>query len=474
MRRAKIVCTLGPAVSSDEKLAALIDAGMNVARINMSHGTHEEHEVQFNRIRKLAEERDNPVAILADLQGPKIRLGVFKDHQPVELANGATFVITTDDIEGTAERASTTYKGLPGDSKVGDPLLIDDGKVTLRITNVTDTDVTTRVEVGGPVSDHKGINLPGVAVSVPALSEKDEEDLRWALRMGADWIALSFVRSAEDYEDVQRIMREENRFAPVIAKIEKPQAVENLVDIVGRFDAIMVARGDLGVDLPLEEVPMVQKRAIGLARRYARPVIVATQVFESMITNPRPTRAEASDCANAVLDGADAVMLSGETSVGDYPIEAVKTMASIIETTEKEGFALIDPMDYTPTSRSGVVTKSATQVAKILRATQLVALTQSGDAAHRLSRLRPETPLVALTPFDEVCRQLSLSWGVHAYKVPMFANSDEVILGTDKVLAARGLAKPGEAVVIVSGAPMGIAGTINQVQVHRIGELDNN
>ena len=320
MRRAKIVCTLGPATDSPEQVQALVDAGMNVARINRSHGRAEDQEEVIARIRQAAAASGRAVAVLVDLQGPKIRLGRFVDDQKVMLNKGDEFTITIDDVLGTVKRASTTFKGLPGDCRPGDRLLIDDGNVAVRVVAVTDTDVVTKVEVPGYVSNNKGINLPGVAVSVPALSEKDREDLRWALKIGADLIALSFVRDADDIKDVHEIMDEVGVRIPVIAKIEKPQAVENLFDIVSTFDGIMVARGDLGVEMPLEAVPLVQKRAIELARRQAKPVIVATQVLESMIQNPRPTRAEASDCANAILDGADAVMLSGETSVGAYPI----------------------------------------------------------------------------------------------------------------------------------------------------------
>ncbi|MDO5495746.1 MAG: pyruvate kinase, partial [bacterium] len=334
MRRAKIVCTIGPATESPEQIRALVDAGMDVARINASHGKHEGHEAVYQNVRTASRETGRAVAILLDLQGPKIRLGTFKDG-PIILNEGDIFTITAEDVEGTQEMASTTFKGLPGDCKPGDPLLIDDGKVMVRVVEVDGPRVITRVEVPGPVSNNKGINLPGVAVSVPALSEKDKDDLRWGLRLGVDAIALSFVRNATDVNDVHEIMADEGRFVPVIAKIEKPQAVDNLQEIVDAFDGIMVARGDLGVELPLEQVPLVQKRAIDLARRFAKPVIVATQVLESMITNPRPTRAEASDCANAILDGADAVMLSGETSVGAWPLEAVGTMARIIETTEE-------------------------------------------------------------------------------------------------------------------------------------------
>ena len=332
MRRAKIVCTMGPAVEADGKVEQLIAAGMNMARLNLSHGTYVEHQSRLDAVRSAAKKAGVPVAILVDLQGPKIRLARFANG-PHDLSRGDVFTITTDDIEGTKDRVGTTYKGLPGDCKAGDRILIDDGKVTVEVTSVTKTDVITKVIEPGAVSNNKGINLPGVAVSVPALSEKDIDDLRWGLKAGADFIALSFVRSADDIKDVHRIMDEEGIRVPVIAKIEKPQAVTNLPGIVAAFDGIMVARGDLGVELPIEDVPLVQKHCIELARDAAKPVIVATQMLDSMITNSRPTRAEATDCANAVLDGADALMLSGETSVGEFAIEAVETMARIIQKT---------------------------------------------------------------------------------------------------------------------------------------------
>src|SRR5690606_33470483 len=309
MRRAKIVCTLGPATDSYDRIKSLVDAGMDVARFNLSHGSHAEHEERYRRVRKAADETGRSVGVLADLQGPKIRLGHFTEG-PVLLERGDTFTITVEEgAEGDRHRCGTTYAGLADDVTPGDRILVDDGRVTLEVTAVDGPEVRTAVVEGGVVSAHKGLNLPGVAVSVPALSEKDTDDLRWALRVGADLIALSFVRSAKDYEDVLAVMKEEGRIVPVIAKVEKPQAVENLAEVVDAFDAIMGARGDLGVEMPLEQVPLVQKRAVELARQFAKPVIVATQVLESMITSPRPTRAEASDCANAVLDGADAVML---------------------------------------------------------------------------------------------------------------------------------------------------------------------
>ncbi len=346
---------MGPAVEAAGKVEQLIAAGMNMARLNLSHGSYAEHQSRMDAVRNAAKKAGVPIAVLVDLQGPKIRLARFTNG-PHELSRGDVFTITTDEIEGTKDRVGTTYKGLPGDCKAGDRILIDDGKVTVEVTSVTQTDVVTKVIEPGAVSNNKGINLPGVAVSVPALSEKDIDDLRWGLKAGADFIALSFVRSADDIKDVHRIMDEEGIRVPVIAKIEKPQAVANLEGIVAAFDGIMVARGDLGVELPIEDVPLVQKHCIELARDAAKPVIVATQMLDSMITNSRPTRAEATDCANAVLDGADALMLSGETSVGEFAIEAVETMARIIQKTEEGGLERIRPMINSPRTKGGAIT----------------------------------------------------------------------------------------------------------------------
>ena len=443
---------------------------MNVARINRSHGRAEDQEEVIDRIRSAAQASGRAIAVLVDLQGPKIRLGTFVNDQKVMLHKGDEFTITTDDVLGTVKRVSTTFKGLPGDCRPGDRLLIDDGNVAVRVVAVTDTDVVTKVEVPGYVSNHKGLNLPGVAVSVPALSEKDRGDLRWAIKIGADIIALSFVRSADDIKDVHDIMDEYGVRIPVIAKIEKPQAVDNLYDIVSAFDGIMVARGDLGVEMPLESVPLVQKRAIELARRQAKPVIVATQVLESMIQNPRPTRAEASDCANAILDGADAVMLSGETSVGAYPIEAVRTMARIIENVEDHGGDRIAPLGSDPQTRGGAITRAAAEMGDQLEVTHLVTFTQSGDTARRLSRLRSPIPLLAFTPLRSTRNQLSVSWGVTTYEVPEVSDTDEMVAQVDEVLQARHLARAGDEVIIVAGMPPGTPGSTNSIRVHIVGE----
>ena len=469
MRRAKIVCTIGPATETPEQLQALVDAGMDVARINRSHGKAEEHEAVIERVRKASATSGRAVAVLVDLQGPKIRLETFQDG-PQELKIGDTFTITTRDVPGTKELVGTTFKGLPGDCAPGDRLLIDDGNVAVRVLEVTDTDVVTRVEVPGMVSDHKGLNLPGVAVSVPALSEKDKEDLRWGIEQDADFIALSFVRSADDIKDVHEIMDEMGKRIPVIAKIEKPQAVEALEEIVEAFDGIMVARGDLGVEMPLEAVPLVQKRAIELARLAAKPVIVATQVMDSMIKNPRPTRAEASDCANAILDGADAVMLSGETSVGAFPIETVRTMAAIIESTEENGGERIASIPGFFADRAGVICEAAARIAEHMDARYLVTFTQSGDTARRLSRLRSPLPLLAFTPLRETRNQLAVSWGVQCYEVPAVQHTDEMVAQVDEILQDKHLAQPGDTVVIVAGMPPGTPGSTNSIRVHTVGE----
>jgi pyruvate kinase len=456
-------------VESPEKVRELIAAGMNMARLNLSHGGYPEHQARLDQVRIAAKEAGVPVAILVDLQGPKIRLARFKAG-PHDLARGDIFTITTDEVEGTKERVGTTYKGLPGDCKPGDRILIDDGKVTVEVTEVKGNDVITKVIEPGAVSNNKGINLPGVAVSVPALSEKDMDDLRWGLKAGADFIALSFVRSADDIVDVHRIMDEVGIRVPVIAKIEKPQAVENLQGIVNAFDGIMVARGDLGVELPIEEVPLVQKHCIELAREAAKPVIVATQMLDSMITNSRPTRAEATDCANAVLDGADALMLSGETSVGEFAIEAVQTMARIISHTEQGGMDMIRPMKSAPKTKGGAITKAATEVGAIVGAKYLVTFTQSGDSARRTARLRSPIPILAFTPEVGTYNRMALDWGVEPELTPMVKHTDEMVMQADTLLLKSGRCKEGELVVIVAGSPPGIPGSTNAMRVHRVGD----
>ena len=469
MRRAKIVCTIGPKTSSPEQLRALVDAGMDVARLNLSHGDHADHEKVYRGVREASDASGRAVGVLVDLQGPKIRTGRFAGG-PVHLKPGQRFTITTRDVDGSETEVGTTYPGLPGDVRPGDILLIDDGKVTLRAVDVTDTDIVTETVVGGTVSNNKGINLPGVAVSVPALSEKDRDDLRFALRLGADLIALSFVRSAADITDVHEIMDEFGLRLPVIAKIEKPQAVANLEEIIEAFDGIMVARGDLGVEMPLEEVPLVQKRAIELCRVAAKPVIVATQVLESMVESPRPTRAEASDAANAVLDGADAVMLSGETSVGAYPIESVTTMARIIEFTEMHGYERIAQIDRTPVTVGGAVCKAAVEIGEAVEARFLITFTETGGSARRMARLRPRLPMLAFTSEQRTRSRLALVWGMETYLVSRMSHTDQFAMQVDLTLLPEGRVVEGDRVLIVAGSPPGIPGSTNALRVHRVGD----
>ncbi|MBD0743385.1 pyruvate kinase [Streptomyces sp. CBMA152] len=475
MRRAKIVCTLGPATDTYDQIKALVEAGMDVARFNLSHGTYADHEERYHRVRKASDETGRSIGVLADLQGPKIRLGRFREG-PVLLERGDEFTITVEDVEGDRHTCGTTYSGLAEDVTPGERVLVDDGKVALEVVGVDGPRVRTRVVEGGMVSDHKGLNLPGVAVSVPALSEKDVDDLRWALRTGADIIALSFVRSGRDIEDVHRVMDEEGRRIPVIAKIEKPQAVDSIDDIVAAFDGIMVARGDLGVEMPLEQVPIVQKRAIKLAKRNAKPVIVATQMLDSMIDNSRPTRAEASDVANAVIDGTDAVMLSGETSVGKYPIETVRTMARIVEAAEEDVLAKgLPPLTERskPRTQGGAVARAAAEMGDFLNAKYLVAFTQSGDTVKRLSRYRSPIPLLAFTPDPATRSQLNLTWGVETFLGPHVESTDAMVAQVDEQLLKIGRCERGDIVVITAGSPPGVPGSTNLVRVHHIGEDDS-
>jgi pyruvate kinase len=468
-RRVKIVCTMGPATATPERMRGLVDAGMDVARLNFSHGSHEDHEMVYKLVRQAAKDTGRAVAVLADLQGPKIRLGRFANG-PHHWHTGDVVTITSDDILGTPDRVSCTYSKLPQEVKVGDRLLIDDGKVAVEVSAVERNDIRCLVVEGGPVSNNKGVSLPNVAVSVPAMSDKDEEDLRFALRLGVDLIALSFVRSPDDIKLVHHIMAEEGITLPVIAKVEKPEAVTHLEAIVLAFDGVMVARGDLGVELPLDQVPLVQKRAVQLCRENAKPVIVATQMLDSMIENSRPTRAEASDVANAVLDGTDAVMLSGETSVGKYPVLTVSTMAKIITTTESGDFG-VPRLQHDPRTHGGALTVAASQIARNIGAKALVAFSQTGDTVRRLSRLHCDLPLLAFTPVAEVRDQLALCWGVETFLTPFVEHTDDMFRQVDQSILGLGLAKPGDYVVVVAGSPPNAPGSTNTLRVHQLGSL---
>lgn len=469
-RRGKIVCTLGPATGTDEMVKDLVEAGMDVARLNFSHGDHSDHEAAYRRVRWASDVTGRAVGVLADLQGPKIRLGRFAQGSTV-WSNGETVRITVADCEGSHDRVSTTYKQLANDARPGDRLLVDDGKVGVVVDRVDGDDVVCTVTEGGPVSNNKGLSMPGMRFSVPALSDKDVGDLEFALNLGVDMVALSFVRSPSDAGLVHAVMDRVGRRVPVIAKLEKPEAVENLEAIVLAFDAIMVARGDLGVELPLEEVPLVQKRAIEIARENAKPVIVATQMLESMIDNSRPTRAEASDVANAVLDGTDAVMLSGETSVGKFPLEAVRTMARIVTRVEQDSTGA--PLVHVPRTKRGVISYAARDIGERLDAKALIAFTSSGDTVRRLARLHSRIPLLAFVTQPQLRSRLALSWGTETFIVPEAGSTDDMIRQADQALLQLDRYQRGDLVIIVAGAPPGTVGSTNLIHVHRIGEDDH-
>ena len=467
-RRTKIVCTLGPAVASKDAILGLVRDGMDVARLNFSHGDYPDHEQNYRWVREATDETGHAVGILADLQGPKIRLGRFEGDGKTYWETGEIVRITVDDVEGTHDRVSTTYKQLAQDAKPGDRLLVDDGKVGLVCTEVDGNDVVCRVTEGGPVSNNKGVSLPGMDISVPALSEKDKADLRFALELGVDIIALSFVRSPADVEQVHEIMDEVGRRVPVVAKLEKPEAVDALESIILAFDAVMVARGDLGVEIPLEQVPAVQKRVIQIARENAKPVIVATQMLDSMIENSRPTRAEASDVANAVLDGADGVMLSGETSVGVDPHNVVRTMSRIVRSAETMGS--VPPLNHIPRTKRGVVSYSANDIADRLNARAIVTFTTSGDTARRVARLHPDLPLLVFTPVQQVRSQLAMTWGAETFLCEQVHSTDDMIKVVDRQLLAMEQYNEGDTMVVVAGTPPGVAGTTNTIHVHQLGE----
>jgi pyruvate kinase len=470
VRSTKIVCTLGPATDTPERARALVEAGMDVARLNFSHGSHAEHGRRFHEVRQAATAANRNVAVLADLQGPKIRLGRFAEG-PVVWATGERVRITVEDVPGTHDRVSTTYKSLADDVRPGDRLLVDDGNVALIAVDIENgTDVVCDVTEGGPVSDNKGLSLPGVSVSVPPMSEKDAEDLEFALRLGVDYVALSFVRAPEDVKLVHRVMDSVGIRVPVIAKLEKPEAVDRLEDVVLAFDGMMVARGDLGVEMPLEQVPIVQKRAIQICRDNAKPVIVATQMLESMISHSRPTRAEASDVANAVMDGADAVMLSGETSVGKYPVQAVATMSRIIRSVEGSGH-VVEGLQHNPRTSGGAIVKAAKDIGDALGAVALVAFTQTGDTARRLSRLQPQQRLLVFTPLESVQRQMALLWGAEAHLVWTVQTTDDMVRQVDSALINRGVCRPQDLVIVVAGTPPSTPGSTNTIRVHHIGDV---
>lgn len=473
MRRTKIVCTIGPASEDYNILRKLIEKGMNVARLNFSHGDFEEHGARIDNIKKIREEFGLPVAILLDTKGPEIRTGKFKNGG-VELKEGQTFVITTRDVLGDETICSVSYKGLPQDVERGSRILIDDGLISLKVTDVKGEDIVCIVENSGPVKDHKGVNVPGVKLNLPALTQKDVDDIEFGIKKGIDIIAASFVRKAADVLAIRRLL-EENKAEHIliIAKIENREGVENIDEIIKVSDGIMVARGDLGVEIPLEEIPIVQKMIIQKCNKAGKPVITATQMLDSMMRNPRPTRAEVTDVANAILDGTDAIMLSGETAQGKYPIEAFETMAKIAEKTEAYvGYRdIIDRNIDTNVSITNAISHATCTTARDIGAAAIITCTKSGYTARMVSRYRPQAPIIATTPSESVARKLSIVWGVYPLVTEEVSTTDEMIDVAIQSALTAGLIRNGDIVVISAGIPVAMTGTTNMLKVHIVGDV---
>lgn len=470
MRRTKIVATLGPASQDPKTLERLIEAGLDVVRLNFSHGTQEQHQKSLENVRTISKRLGRAVACLQDLPGPKIRTGEVSDKAGVELKEGASFTLTTEEMVGTAERVSTTYDLLPQDVHPGCDILLDDGVIQLKVEKISGGDVKTRVVNGGRLKSHKGINLPGVKLSIPSLTDRDRRDAEFGLSLDVDFVAQSFVRTKQDVEELRSFLDERGRSdLPIIAKIEKPQAVDNLAAILDVADGVMVARGDLGVELPAEQVPLLQKDIIHAANERGRVVITATQMLESMVVRPRPTRAEANDVANAILDGTDAVMLSAETAVGKYPVETVATMARIAKHTEtrlgpRRRRSELASVEGFPIARA--VTRAACRAAEQLDARYVVAFTESGATARLVSSSRPGSRILAITPHDRVYRQLALTWGVTPLTAPHYDTTDEMLESGMKVLSEQGMVNPGDIAVVVCGTAT-LEGATNMIKVTR-------
>ncbi len=469
-RLTKIVCTLGPASSAEGIIEQMARAGMDVARLNFSHGTHAEHRLLIERIRSVERRLGRPIAILQDLQGPKIRLGRFEGGSAV-LRRGRPFLLTPAEVLGTAERATISYREIARDVKPGDRVLIDDGRLALEVEEIRGEDVLCRVETGGVVQDHKGVNLPRTPLRLAVLTDKDREDLAFGLRHGVDYVGVSFVRSAADVLEVREVINEHRADAQVVAKLERPEALGRLEEILAATGAVMVARGDLGVEMPLEEVPVAQKEIIRKARLARTPVITATQMLESMVAAPRPTRAEVSDVANAILDGTDAVMLSAESATGAYPVEAVRTLDRIIRRTER-AFppATMDRPRRGEVSFPQAISDAAAFCAQELRARAIVAFTQSGSTARLISQDRPPVPIIAFSPSERVRRRLMLDWGVIPRPIRKVASIDEMVAEMESSLLADRSVRYGDVLIVVAGAPLWVRGTVNLLKLHRVGE----
>ncbi len=468
--RTTIVATVGPASCSQVTLRTIFEEGADAVRLNFSHGSHSDHHGYIRTVRSVAAKCNAHIAIIADLQGPKIRTGSLEGGEAVELINDQELVITTENTPGTSQRISTTYGALPSDVDKGDRIFLDDGALELQVTDTTETEVRCQIVIGGTLGEHKGINLPGVSISAPALSDKDHDDLRFALENEVDYVALSFVRSAQDIRELKALISEADAEVPVIAKLEKPEAIEELEQIVTDADAIMVARGDLGVELPPEEVPILQKQIINICSRMRRPVITATQMLDSMRTNPRPTRAETSDVANAILDGTDAVMLSGETAIGSYPVESVAMMRRIAAFAEQQQLSGQHLRTETATISEFVdfadaLSRGAARIAERVKAEAIIAFTQSGSTARLASKCRPRCPIIAATPLQSTARRCNLYWGVQPIIIKPADNTDEMIVGVEQRMRELGIVESGDVMIITAGTPIGAPGTTNMMKL---------
>ncbi len=469
MRKTKIICTIGPASESEDKLRELMLAGMNVARFNFSHGSHDEHRRKFERIRKLRDELDLPIATMLDTKGPEIRLKDFANGKE-ELKSGQTFTLTSREVAGTESEVSITYKELTKDCKSGMTILLDDGLIELKVESVTDTDIVCTVVNGGPVSDKKGVNVPGAELSMPYLSEQDRSDIIFGCEQGFDFIAASFVRTAKDVEAIREILREKNSPIKIIAKIESTQGISNLDEILAAADGIMVARGDMGVEVPFEEVPAIQKKMIKRAEAEGKFVITATQMLDSMIHHPRPTRAEATDVANAIYDGTTAIMLSGETAAGDYPVEALKTMVRIAEKTEEDidYIGRLRKRDYAYTDDTTAISHATCNIAVEVNADAILTVTMSGFTASMVSMYKPNCPVIACTINPTVCRQSNLMFGVLPLHIRQEDTADELFREAINSAKRAGFLKEGNKVVLTAGVPLGIPGRTNMIRVEEI------
>lgn len=472
MRKTKIICTLGPSTDKEGVLRALVENGMNVARFNFSHGSHEEHKGRFDALKAIREELNQPVAALLDTKGPEIRLKDFKNGSEM-LDEGQTFTLTTREVEGTKEMVSITYKDLPHDVAPGGTIMLDDGLIKLSIREVTDTDIVCTVLNAGKIKNKKGVNVPGVHLSMPYMSQRDRDDIIFGIEQGFDFIAASFVRTAQDVYEIRNLLNMYDSKIRIIAKIENPEGVENIDSILAAADAVMVARGDLGVEIDFSELPSIQKSIIDRSYSFGKPIVTATQMLDSMINNPRPTRAEISDVANAIYDGTSAIMLSGETAAGAYPVEALRTMSQIAERTEADAHYQVHRLSRMKvngtTSVSDATAHAACLTAQDVNASAIVTVSESGNTARLLSKYRPDQPIIAFVMRQQVQRQLALSWGITPLLMPLAHSTDELIDVSTSLAEKYGYIHNGELAVVTAGVPVGVSGTTNMVKIHMVG-----